>query len=61
MEGVDGTTVDLIRAGVLAGAYGALARKHPDAAGGFEKLRLRWRGVAAALMDEIARAGTRAK
>lgn len=52
-ERADSLVVELIRSAALAGAYGALARELPEAAGGLTKMRRKHSGRVAALADEL--------
>lgn len=54
MEDLDGRIAELIFAGVMAGAYGALARELPEAARGLNRMREKWSMRVAALADEVA-------
>jgi len=53
MGGSNGSVLELITAGVLAGAYGSLARTHPEAARGLEKMRVKWSAETAILADRV--------
>lgn len=49
------TILEMIEAGVFAGAYSALARRHPDAAPGFLKMRNKHSARVAALAERVCR------
>lgn len=55
----DDLTIKLIGAGVMAGAYSAMAKRHPEAARGMEKMRASWRAKAATLANEICAGAAR--
>lgn len=55
----DDLTIKLIGAGVMAGAYSAMAKSHPEAARGMEKMRAIWRTKAATLATEICAGAAR--
>lgn len=56
MEKLDGRTVELIEAGVMAGAYRALARTTPGAERGLLKMAARHHMRGTALCGEISAA-----
>jgi hypothetical protein len=57
----DGLIGELIQAAVFSGAYGALARQHPEAVGGFVKMRAKWSARVEVLAGQVvARAATQA-
>lgn len=52
--GTDDRILELIEAGVMAGAYQALAREMPDAERGLLKMAAKWSARAATLAAEIS-------